>query len=81
MGISEALFKGYRITDGYDEMSVCSATRNKATGVFIAKYGRSCDWKRLRTTRAPELDGIEPWSFDAGAFSTVEFWGAPVRLP
>lgn len=75
------IYKGYRITDDYNDMAVCAETRSKATGVFLEKYGRACDWKRLRTRRDPDLDGDSPWSFDHGAFCTVECWGAPVRLP
>ena len=75
------LYKGYLITDGYNEMAVCATSRSKATGVFLARYGRSCDWRRLRTKRARDLDGERPWEFDQGAFCTVEYWGASERLP
>lgn len=73
-------YKAYRITDGYHEMLVVAETRSKATGVFIEKYGFDCDWKRLRTKRSPDMDSDREFVLDWGAFCTVEYWGAPVRM-
>lgn len=78
--ITESPYKGYAVTDGYNEMHIAAETRSKATGVFIQKYGSSVDWKQLRTRRYPSMDGDQAWSWDVGAFNTVSFWGAPVRL-
>ncbi len=79
--IARPVYKGYHVTDGYEEMRVADVSRAKATGVFIRRFGKSVDWKRLRTRRAPEMDGDHAYSWDVGAFCTVSYWGAAVRLP
>jgi hypothetical protein len=74
--------RGYIVTDGYNEMAICASQRSKATGVFIRHFAKShINWRDLRTTRAPDIDGDDAWELDSGAFSTVEWWGTRVRLP
>lgn len=75
------MYKGYHVTDGWCDIYVCAASRSKATGRVLAERGQRIDFRRLRTVRAPELDSPSPWYHDAGAFATVEYWGASVQLP
>lgn len=74
--------KGYIVTDDRNELCVVAETRAKATGTFIRRFAWShLDWRSLRTKRFPDIDGDDAWIFDSGAFATVEYWGARVRLP
>lgn len=72
------IYKGYTVTDGLNELCVCAKTRSEATGAFLRRFGFN---KWVRTKRFPDIDGADPWEFDSGAFATVEYWGARVRLP
>lgn len=77
------LYKAYRVTDGNDELHIAAESRSKASGAFIRYFGRGIDWKALRATRTPELDGDRDraWSRASDDYDTASYWGAPVRMP